>query len=270
MTQQAENPYQPPGRTVSKDGARLPGLTVSDCAVIVTIIAVLMAVILPFAQNPREAVYRPQCLNNLKQVQLALVSYHVDYGSFPPAFITGADGQPAHSWRVLLLPYLDQQSLYDRYHFDEPWNGPRNAQLQDFMPSVYRCPRFLREVETDTPESQHLRRLANYSVIVSPHAVFRGAESLPISDLPDGAGNTIIVADVCQHAAHWMSPVDVAPHQLLTDVRLAADEATANHSGHLHVGFADSYVCPVPHDIPESDFYGLISIDGGEDVSLKF
>ena len=55
--------------------------------------------------------------------------YEDEHGCFPPAYVADASGRPMHSWRVLILPYLDQQQLYDQYDFSEPWNGPNNQQL---------------------------------------------------------------------------------------------------------------------------------------------
>src|SRR4051812_9073955 len=76
--------------------------------------------------GPREASKRTQCKNNLKEIALALHNYHEAYGCFPPAYIADKDGRPMHSWRVLILPYLDEKPLYLKYRFDEPWNGPHN------------------------------------------------------------------------------------------------------------------------------------------------
>ena len=70
---------------------------------------------------------------------VALLTYHDTYGSFPPAYIADDQGRPMHSWRVLILPYLEEKSLYDRYDFSEPWDGPDNSQLAAEMPKVYRC-----------------------------------------------------------------------------------------------------------------------------------
>ena len=56
-------------------------------------------------------------------------TYRDTYKVFPPAFIADADGKPMHSWRVLLLPYLEQQVFYMRYRFDEPWDSPHNRSL---------------------------------------------------------------------------------------------------------------------------------------------
>ncbi|MFH1269123.1 MAG: DUF1559 domain-containing protein [Planctomycetota bacterium] len=86
------------------------------------------------------AATRTQCSNNLRQIGIAMLNYHDTYGSYPPAYIPDEKGQPKHSWRVLLLPFLEQQTLYDQYDFDRPWDSPENAALGNLMPEAYRCP----------------------------------------------------------------------------------------------------------------------------------
>ena len=66
-------------------------------------------------------------------------NYYADYGCFPPAYLADAKGRPLHSWRALLLPYLDPP-LAAQYRFDEPWDGPNNSLLVSRIPDVYRCP----------------------------------------------------------------------------------------------------------------------------------
>src|SRR4051812_10595310 len=78
-----------------------------------------------------------QCLGHLKEIGIALHNYHADYGVFPPAYVADASGRPLHSWRVLILPYLEQKPLYNRYNFSEPWDGPNNRRLASQMPGVY-------------------------------------------------------------------------------------------------------------------------------------
>lgn len=77
---------------------------------------------------------------HLKQIGLALHNFHSAHRSFPPATIMGPDRKPWHSWRVFLLPYLGQKELYNRYKFDEPWNGPNNKMLIAEMPDVFHDP----------------------------------------------------------------------------------------------------------------------------------
>ncbi len=78
--------------------------------------------------------------NNLRQIGLALHNFHDVYESLPPAVVYGPDGKPWHSWRVLILPFIDAQGVYDRYRFDEPWDGPNNRKLLAEIPSVYQDP----------------------------------------------------------------------------------------------------------------------------------
>jgi len=88
--------------------------------------------------KPKPAdVAMPTSINNLKQIGLAMHNFHNVYGHFPPAVMYGPDGKPWYSWRVLLLPFLDQQQLYDQYRFDEPWDGPHNKQLIAKIPKLY-------------------------------------------------------------------------------------------------------------------------------------
>lgn len=84
--------------------------------------------------------HRNLCRSHLQQIGISLHQYHDTYGSFPPAYVKGPDGEPWHSWRVLLLPDLGYEELYARYRFDQPWDGPVNRQLADEVPTVYQCP----------------------------------------------------------------------------------------------------------------------------------
>ena len=101
---------------------------------------VAAAYFLPATCAVREAPPRATCANNLKQIGLALHAYYDRYGSFPPAYVADANGKPMHSWRVLILPFLEHHPLYRAYDFDEPWDGPNNSQLQAQKIREYRCP----------------------------------------------------------------------------------------------------------------------------------
>jgi len=96
--------------------------------------------LLPAISHTREGARGANCLNNLKLIGLGLQNYHVEHGCFPPAYVADADGKPMHSWRVLILPYMERRILYDSYNFDEPWNSPSNRYLAGHIPSEYTCP----------------------------------------------------------------------------------------------------------------------------------
>lgn len=84
---------------------------------------------LPAVGTAKPSVRRAGCLNNIKCITMALHEYAEDHGHFPPTFITDDTGKPMHSWRVLILPYLEESTLFAQYNFDEPWDGPNNSKL---------------------------------------------------------------------------------------------------------------------------------------------
>jgi hypothetical protein len=104
-------------------------------------VVLFLAMVLPQGcAIPRFVAHQSQCRNNLRMLGIAMHSYHDAYGSFSPAYLADGNGKPMHSWRVLLLPYMDQGKLYQEYHFDEPWNGPHNQLLASRMPREFSLP----------------------------------------------------------------------------------------------------------------------------------
>lgn len=114
-----------------------------------------------------EVSHRHACRENLKRLGIAFHAYHDRYHSFPPTYILDANGKPMHSWRVLLLPFLGRQDLYDQYHFDEPWDGPRNRRLAARIPDVYHCP----------GDSSANREHTSYVGVVSRYTAWVGAQT---------------------------------------------------------------------------------------------
>ena len=92
----------------------------------------------PAVTTARESARFMSSVNKLKQIGLAFHNYAKVYNHLPsPALLGGEQKKYPYSWRVALLPFLEQQVLYDRYHFDEPWDGPNNRKLIDQMPAIY-------------------------------------------------------------------------------------------------------------------------------------
>lgn len=216
---------------------------------------ILAAMFLPAVQGAREAARRTQCKNNLKQIGLALHNYHDTYGCFPPAYIADETGKPMHSWRVLILPYLDQQPLYAQYHFDEPWDGPNNSRLLSSMPFVYRCP---------SDSGSTAATTTNYAAATGPKSIFRGAATVAISDIKDGTSNTIAVGEVKGASIPWMQPmdVDITLHPTIGD---PAGFGSA-HTGGAQFVLGDGSVRFVSQNIAQQTLDALYTIDGGETV----
>ncbi len=192
------------------------------------------------------------CTNNLKQIGLALHAYHDLYGTFPPAFVADRDGKPAHSWRVLILPFLDQQELYDKYRFNEPWNGPNNLRLAALMPSAYRCPSFL--------VTQSHDHHTNYMAIVTSDSVISGATPISMNAITDSRSSTILVTESEARTVPWMSPNDLAFDNAYADL----ESGLCPHSKGISVLFADGSVKFLPQHITQDELSGLVTRAGGE------
>jgi hypothetical protein len=144
------------------------------------------------------------CSMNLKQIGLALQSYEQRYGCFPPAYITGENGKPTHSWRALILPYMEDDSLCKRYNFSEPWDGPENKLLLNEKHQGFICPADWFE---RWPEATYL---TSYVAVVGTKGAWRGDKPLKISDLRDGASKTILVIEVANSDIPWTEPRDLS------------------------------------------------------------
>jgi prepilin-type N-terminal cleavage/methylation domain-containing protein len=135
-----------PGFSASARRAR--GFTLIELLVVIAIIAILIALLLPAVQQAREAARRTQCKNNLKQIGLALHNYHDTYRIFPPGWIavddTGApsahEGTSGVGWAAMILPYMEQQTVYSLFNPTRPLTDPVNAAFLRTQIPAYKCP----------------------------------------------------------------------------------------------------------------------------------
>src|SRR5262249_51846003 len=126
------------------------GFTLLELLVVVAIIGILIALLLPVTRSAGPAARRSQCVYNLKQIGLALYHYEQAHKALPPAYTVDESGRPLHSWRTLILPYLEQESLYQTIDLAKPWNDPANAKALKTIPSVFRCPEMAGPQNTTT------------------------------------------------------------------------------------------------------------------------
>ncbi len=229
------------------------GFTIVELFVVLAIIGVLVGLLfLPPVTRGREASRRTQCRNNLKQIGLALHNYHDVYGAFPPAYTVDVEGKPLHSWRTLLLPYMDQKPLYDRIDLSKPWDDPANAEVFATRISVFACPSHSVPAERTT-----------YVAIVTPNSLFRQEKSCTIRDITDGTSETLAVIEIDpEHAVPWMSPQDAEEalfHGLATKKQLP-------HVGGSHALFADGAVRFLSQNLPPETRQAIVTIDGHETV----
>lgn len=246
-------------RDIDRNKARLRGRALARWGIGLGILGCLftIAFLMPATRSAREAARRAQCTNNLKQLGLAFHNYEQAHGCLPPAAITDREGRALLSWRVALLPFLECDTLYTRFHLDEPWNSPNNAPLLQLMPSIYACP----SDRTSKPF------LTGYQVVEGAATAFPpDLRMLRIADITDGLSNTIFVGET-RETVPWTSPNDLSfdgPSPL---------HGLGSHHGYHDNGFnallGDGSVRFFRSSKPVSTLDRFLTRDGGEAMSSK-
>jgi prepilin-type processing-associated H-X9-DG protein len=188
---------------------------------------------------------RAQCINNLKQIGLALLHYHEANGHFPIANAVDQNGTPLFSWRVEMLPMLGYDKLYNSFEKDEPWNSPHNAKLLgQVLIEQYNCPSDIRGKDDFT---------TNYIAIIGPGTAWREDGPVKVSDLPDGGSHTVTLVEVANSGVHWAEPRDISVAEALK--RMKDGKGLGISSGHpsaINILFADGSVRCLRKDMPIS------------------
>jgi hypothetical protein len=219
----------------------------------------------------REVARRSECRNHLKQIALALHGYNGAYGEFPPAFLADEDGQPMHSWRVLILPFIEQRPLYDQYDFEQPWDGPDNRRLLAQMPSVYQCP-------SDARGRQQPGEWTSYVAVVDPQTAWPGSKSAKLSDFTAGTSNTILVLEDQSREILWMEPQDLtwddATSALTSqDWRMGGvhrpEDFFYEYSGGRQAALVDGSVWYLLDGMPRDLIVSLLRFDQSPDESFR-
>ena len=136
-----ENPYASPEHLDDQPSRpRKPRFRWLNVFLGVGAVLILAALFLPASRTSRPAALRYQCVNNLKQISLALRIYESANGSLPPAYTVDSNGKPLHSWRTLILPYIEEQTLYKSIDLTKSWDDPANAKARETEVPAYRCP----------------------------------------------------------------------------------------------------------------------------------
>ncbi|MBN73509.1 MAG: hypothetical protein CME32_30000 [Gimesia sp.] len=232
----------------------------------------------PAMIEARKAALRMESFNNLKRLVLAMHLYHSKYKHFPPAVVIGPDGKTPHSWRVALLPFLDQEKLYKEYRLNEPWDSEHNKQVLAKMPTVFK-----------NPVDNRPGHLTSYLAVTGPNTVFGkstrpaggagiemstepfatsglagggGVESkaepvagVRMREITDGTSNTIAIVEA-RREIPWTKPEDIS-----FDGK-TVPELGGFYSGGFCVGLCDGAARYLPDTLnPETLKYLLLIND---------
>jgi type II secretory pathway pseudopilin PulG len=222
------------------------GFSVIEVVVILGIIALLLALMLPAMRSAGPAARRTQCKNNLRNIALALLNYESTYHALPPAYTLDAQGNRLHSWRTLILPFLDEQRLYKKIDLSKAWNDPANAEAFKTTVSAYHC------LAADCAANQ-----TTYLAVVASNSCLRPTQPRLLSEITVEPGKALLVIEVeSQHAVDWMAPVD-ADEELVLGF---GPKTQFPHGEGTSAAFLDGTVQLLGADMPVTERRALISV----------
>ncbi len=189
-------------------------------------------------------------IDNLKMIALAMHNYHEAHKRFPPAASVSDDGKPLLSWRVAILPFLEEDALYEQFHLDEPWDSEHNRPLVQRMPTIYDAPKSTVSGGGRT----------NYLGVAGASGIFADAKGTRMAQIRDGLSNTVMVVEAADtQAVPWTKPGDfdyggTNPIARLVDLQ----------NGRFLAAFADGSVRYLDESIGAKTLKALCTRDGGE------
>ncbi len=271
-------------RDIGNSGGRLQGRGLAIGGIVTGIVGTLIslpllllgALLIPAVQKVRDAATRMESANNLKQIAIGMHNYNATNNRLPPAVVYDRTGKPLYSWRVLLLPYVGEDNLYNQFHLDEPWDSPHNSQLLAHVPKVYAPPKGMATKEPNgtyyqlfngpgSPFDSDLKRfpLAPFSVGGRQDATWASSNvaSIPRS-FTDGTSNTFMVVEAAD-AVPWSKPEDLAfdPNQPLPKLG-------GHFAGGFNAAMADGAVRFVQKGTDEKAIRASVTGNGGEMIFL--
>jgi prepilin-type N-terminal cleavage/methylation domain-containing protein/prepilin-type processing-associated H-X9-DG protein len=274
------------------------GFTLIELLVVIAIIAVLIGLLLPAVQKVREAANRTQCRNNLKQIGLALHSYHDRMGLFPPGYVStqrfpdGTEGGPGWGWAAHLLPDLEQDNVHRLISFPNGVRDPIHAGVRVKHLAVFRCPSderidtFIVDStdgrQTEVAHSNYVGLFGNNEIEDNPNAgngLFFRNSRVRIPDVTDGLSNTLAVGERSSNLskATWTGVVpraEAGPSLTLgsadhtpNDPAAHKEDFWSRHPQGVNFLFADGSVRNIHNHIHRPTWLGLATRAGGEPVS---
>ena len=214
-------------------------------------VVVAAALVLPAVGTARVSAQRQQGANSLKQIGLAMHNYHSTHNAFPPAANVDKKGKQLLSWRVHILPFVDQIALYQQFHLDEPWDSAHNKELIQKIPPVYISPKHA-DLAKDGKTV--------YLVPTGKSTAFEGKEGLAIREFTDGTSNTILAVEAHRDSAVIWTKLD----DLAVDFKNPLKGLKGVHTGGFFAALCDGSVRFISDNIDLDTLKALFTRNGGE------
>jgi len=206
------------------------------------------------------------CRHRLKNIWLALENYHTDHGSYPPAYVTDSNGNPLYSWRVLLLPYLDQRPAYTEFDLSKAWDAPENEKVSDISFFDFRCP--------NMPAERSNESTTNYLAVIGPDCAWSGSKPMTKSDLGNDLSNVILLVEVADTHTPWAKPEDFVLSEMADGINTSDTDGISSYHCRdwtytfkhgkpgANVLFADGHGKYLDSSFGERELRGMLTISG--------
>jgi prepilin-type processing-associated H-X9-DG protein len=201
---------------------------------------------------------RTRSHNNLKQIMIALHNYHDVNGQFPPAVVKDADGKPLYSWRVLILPYIEQGQLFNQFDKTKAWDDPANLDISETAIEVFRSP-----LDSSLPPNG-----TSYFVLVGDHTAFSADRPGRLTDIMDGTSNTIGVVELKGISGSWAAPIDPKFESVGMSIGPTPGQLNPNGPNQLNVAMCDGSVRSLPATTPPMTLQLMFTRDDGMPVQI--
>jgi prepilin-type processing-associated H-X9-DG protein len=228
----------------------------------VSTVAIGVGLLLPAVQKVRQAANRTQGANNLKQIGLAFHNYESAYGQFPGNITDKKTGKALLSWRVAILPFIEQNNLYQQFKLDEPWDSEHNLKIAKVGIKMYAHSG--KELQRDREGNC----LTPYQGLAGPSGLLEPGKKIRFADIIDGTSNTILVVEA-QKEVIWTKPEDVPfdPKVGFPNPEKVFGGQTPNGFNSL---FADGSVRFISNKIDQKILKALFTRNGGENLGNGF
>jgi hypothetical protein len=227
---------------------------------LIVVIIVVATVVVPAMRYYHEVTCGRQCANNLKQIGCAMNLYADKYHGYPPAYTVDKQGNRTHSWRALLLEFIDPK-LYANYDLTRPWNSPGNMAIAEKMKEngPYHCPLEGSKTLADT----------SYVMITGPAAFGDGPRGRKASEIPDGLDRTVAIVEMSPSGILWSEPRDLDAAEMsykINDPKRVGPRSC--HEGGAFFLYADGSVRYIGEGCFENVVRALITVNGGEKLDF--
>jgi prepilin-type processing-associated H-X9-DG protein len=217
-----------------------------------------VGMLLPPVTSSRTPGLRMVCSNNIREFSMALLTYEATHGNFPPAYLSDESGKPMHSWRTMLLKYLDRPDLYQACDFQQPWDAPKNAVVNAAPTVMYMfvCP----SDGSPMPPQNY----TNYVVVTGPGTIFPDGKTTKFSDIKNPA-KTILLVETVGANIRWTEPRDLPLAEALKGINPPGGGGIrSHHPGGANVVFADGHLEFLPDTTTPAELKAMLLIDGGQ------